>query len=417
MRTFLGLLLGSLFILLAACGPTPGGVTRVPLQTDTASTAIPVQNTKIKSKCTYLAKAPTPRPGDKDSIFAPVTARDHSFGPENAYLTIVIYNDYQCTACAQFAAALKEFQRKHPQDVRIIHRDFPLLTINDKATVATQAAEAAHLQGKFWEMHDLLFEKQAEWSKLKIGDFYTWVTEQATGLGLDAVKFNSDLTAPEIVSIPQRAWDTGTKISLPGVPFLLLNGEILKWQPTLLNNLDMILNLTLLPKRQFDSCPPAVIDPAKQYTATLKTAKGEIVIQLYAEKVPNTVNNFVFLARNGWYNNLTFQRVVPGFIVQAGDPTATGQGNPGYFIPDEIVPSLKYDRPGVVGMFNNGPDTNGSQFFITYSSAAKLNGQYTIFGQVIKGIEVLNNLTPRDALPGETLPDGDALISITIDEK
>lgn len=414
MYKFSGLLLTALLMLLVACGPTPGGITRVPLQTQTPNPL--AKSTEPASKCTYLLKAPTPNPNDP-SLFAPVTAQDHTFGPNDAYLTIVIYGDYQCTACADFVKALKTFQQKHPEDVRIVYRNFPLLTTNDKAAISTQAAEAAQLQGKFWEMHDLLFEKQAEWIKLKIGEFPAWVTEQAEGLGLDPVKFKADLTSPAIVDIPQKAWDAGLKIPLPGVPFLLVNGEIMKWQPTLLNNIETILSLNLLPKRQFDACPPMLIDPSKQYTATVKTAKGPIIVQLFADKAPNTVNNFVFLARQGWYDKLTFQRVVPGFIVQAGDPTATGQGNPGYFIPDEIVPTLKYDRPGVVGMFNNGPDTNGSQFFITFSAAAKLNGKYTIFGQVTEGIEVLNNLTPRDALPGETLPDGDMLISVTIDEK
>ena len=419
MRKFSGLLFSIIFFI-TACAPAANPVktpAATPLQGASRTILLPqVQNTETTGRCTYLAKAPTQKSGEA-SLFAPVTPKDHSFGPENAYLTIVIYTDYQCPACAQFSALLKEIQRKHPQDIRIVHRNFPLLTINDKAAISTQAAEAADLQGKFWEMHDLLFAKQAEWVKLDLGKFQAWVTEQASGLGLDPIQFKSDLTKPEIVSIPQRAWDTGAKIPLPGVPFLLINGEIVKWQPTLRNSFETIIDLDLLPKKQFDRCPPTVIDPSKQYTATLKTAKGEIVIQLFAEKAPDTVNNFVFLARQGWYDHLTFQRVVPGFIAQAGDPTATGQGHPGYFIPDEIVPSLKYDRPGVVGMFNNGPGTNGSQFFITYTSAAKLNGKYTIFGQVIKGIEVLNNLTPRDALPGQNPPDGDALLTITIEEK
>lgn len=415
MQKFSGLLLSIFVIFMAACAPATSTVQVIRI---TKTVIIPqVQSTKSIGHCTYLTKAPTPKPGEV-SIFAPVTlGKDHITGPEDAYLTIVVYGDYQCTACAQFSAKLKEIQLKRPKDIRIVYRNFPLLTINDKASITTQAAEAANLQGKFWEMHDLLFTQQSEWIKLDLTKFQTWVIEQAKTLGLDAAQFERDLTSPAIINIPQRDWNTSTKIKLPGVPFILLNGEILKWQPVLLNNLEAVISLDLLQKKQFDSCPPGVIDPTKQYTATLKTAKGEMVIRLFADKVPNTVNNFVFLARKGWYDHLTFQRVIPGFIAQAGDPTGTGRGNPGYFIPDEIVPTLKYDRPGVVGMFSNGPDTNGSQFFITYSSAAKLNGQYTIFGELIKGIEVLNNLTPRDELPGQTLPNGDALLSVTIEEK
>jgi cyclophilin family peptidyl-prolyl cis-trans isomerase len=220
-----------------------------------------------------------------------------------------------------------------------------------------------------------------------------------------------------MVALAQKAWDEGMKIKLPGVPLILINGEILKWQPTLLNDLEDIIRLDLLPKRQFKSCPPVVIDPSRQYLATLQTARGSIVIRLFADKAPNTVNNFVFLARQGWYDNLSFHRVVPGFVAQSGDPSGTGQGNPGYFIPDEIDRTLQYDRPGRVGMTNSGPDTNGSQFFITYAAAATLNGKYTLFGQVLSGMDVLNRLTARAPAPGEHLPDGDVLIAVTIEEK
>ena len=104
-----------------------------------------------------------------------------------------------------------------------------------------------------------------------------------------------------------------------------------------------------------------VIDPAKQYIATLKTEKGDIVIQLFADKAPLAVNSFVFLAREGWFNGVTFHRVLPGFVAQAGDPSATGMGGPGYFFRNETN-DLLYDKPGMVGMANSGADSNGSQF-------------------------------------------------------
>jgi len=160
-----------------------------------------------------------------------------------------------------------------------------------------------------------------------------------------------------------------------------------------------------------------VVDPTKQYFATLKTTKGDIVIHLLIDRAPNTVNNFVFLAQQGWYDNTTFFRVIPGFVAQAGDPSGTGGGNPGYFIPDEIDPALQYNQAGLVGMINSGPNTGGSQFFITYAPAASLNGQFTIFGQVISGMDVLNLLTPRDSQSGQDLPDGDSIIKVTIEEK
>jgi cyclophilin family peptidyl-prolyl cis-trans isomerase len=109
--------------------------------------------------------------------------------------------------------------------------------------------------------------------------------------------------------------------------------------------------------------------------------------------------------------------VLPGFVAQTGDPSGTGQGNPGYMFDNEIVPTLKFDQAGIVGMANSGPDTNGSQFFITYAPVPSLNGSYTIFGKVLSGMDVLEKLTPRDPQPGVSLPPGDKLISVTIEEK
>ena len=117
------------------------------------------------------------------------------------------------------------------------------------------------------------------------------------------------------------------------------------------------------------------------------------MIQLYADQAPLAVNSFVFLAKQGWFDGVTFHRVIPGFVAQTGDPSGTGKGGPGYFFKNEVS-DLRYDKPGVVGMANSGPDTNGSQFFITYAPQPSLDGSYTIFGQVIQGMDVVENLTP-----------------------
>jgi len=130
-----------------------------------------------------------------------------------------------------------------------------------------------------------------------------------------------------------------------------------------------------------------------------------------------TVNSFLFLVRNGWYDNITFHRVIPDMFAQTGDPSGTGKGNPGYYVITEFDPSLLFDRPGMVAMVNSGPDTSGSQFFITYGPTAQYNGQYTIFGEVLSGMDVLKQLTPRDPQPGTDTPPGDKLINITIQEK
>ena len=168
--------------------------------------------------------------------------------------------------------------------------------------------------------------------------------------------------------------------------------------------------------KQYAYAPPMLIDTSKQYFATVKMAKGgEFVIQLYADKAPITVNSFVFLARQGYFDGVTFHRVLEGFMAQGGDPTGAGMGGPGYKFVNEDS-DLTFDKAGVVAMANAGRDTNGSQFFITFAPVPRLNGGYTIFGQVISGMEVVNGITRRDPSKNPTYP-GDAMESVTITEK
>jgi peptidyl-prolyl cis-trans isomerase B (cyclophilin B) len=169
--------------------------------------------------------------------------------------------------------------------------------------------------------------------------------------------------------------------------------------------------------RQFSTCPPWVIDPLKQYIATLHTAKGDVVIQLFPDKAPLAVNNFVTLASSGWFNGITFYKMLPDFLVMTGDPSETGMGNTGYLFETEISASLHFDKAGVVAMDNSGPETNSGRFFITLAPAEQLYGQYTVFGKVLGGTQVLSALTPRNPQPGTVLPAGNELINITIQEK
>jgi cyclophilin family peptidyl-prolyl cis-trans isomerase len=158
------------------------------------------------------------------------------------------------------------------------------------------------------------------------------------------------------------------------------------------------------------------VDRFKQYIATIHTEKGDIVIQLFPDKAPLAVNSFIFLTRQKWFDGVTFHRVIPGYIAQAGDPSGTGKGNPGYFFQNEIN-DLNFDMPGMVAMANAGTDTNGSQFFITFAPEPQLNGGFTIFGQVLSGLDVAENLAPRDPAQGGILPAGDKIISVEIEEK
>jgi cyclophilin family peptidyl-prolyl cis-trans isomerase/2-hydroxychromene-2-carboxylate isomerase len=331
-------------------------------------------------------------------------------------VTITEYSDYQDLGSRYLAEALDRLLEEHPEEVRVVSRMLPSIELNDKSALAAQAVEAAAEQDRFWDMHRLLYAQQANWTDLSVADFEQWLGAQVSALGMDVGQFQADLKRDDIEAKVQKAWEGAQKIGVPGIPLVLINGQIYGG-PRDFNSLNDILQLLSLGKRQYASCPPITVQKNKQYIATLHTEKGNVLIQLFADKAPMTVNSFLFLVREGWYDNITFHRVIPGVYAQTGDPSGTGKGNPGYYIITEIDPTLKFDRPGMVAMVNSGPDTSGSQFFITYAPVVEYNGRYTIFGQVLSGMEVLEQLTPRDAKPLTDTPTGDTLISITIEER
>lgn len=148
--------------------------------------------------------------------------------------------------------------------------------------------------------------------------------------------------------------------------------------------------------QQYSAPPSMTIDPEKTYDATIKTASGDIGLRLHADKAPRTVNNFVFLAREGFYDGVIFHRVINNFMAQTGDPTGTGAGGPGYSFEDEFHPDLRHDGPGVLSMANAGPDTNGSQFFITHVATDWLDDKHSVFGYVISGMEAVLAIPERD---------------------
>jgi cyclophilin family peptidyl-prolyl cis-trans isomerase len=165
---------------------------------------------------------------------------------------------------------------------------------------------------------------------------------------------------------------------------------------------------------QYDEVPPTLIDTAKQYFARFKMAKGgEFVVELYPSKAPITVNSFVFLACKDYFDGVTFHRVLEGFMAQGGDPTGTGSGGPGYQFVNEDS-DLVFDKKGVVAMANAGRDTNGSQFFITFGPQEMLNGDYTIFGQVVEGMEVVNGVTRREPRTDTFMGDAIETIVVTV---
>ncbi len=167
--------------------------------------------------------------------------------------------------------------------------------------------------------------------------------------------------------------------------------------------------------KQWDTPPAMQIDPAKKYFAVIDTDLGSIKLELFAAQVPNTVNNFVFLAKEGFYDGTIFHRVITDFMVQGGDPTGTGRGGPGYRFDDEFDPNLKHDKVGVLSMANAGPGTNGSQFFITHLATPHLNNRHSVFGQLVEGEDIFLSIPERD--PAKVNSPAVTLKSVTIFEE
>jgi len=157
--------------------------------------------------------------------------------------------------------------------------------------------------------------------------------------------------------------------------------------------------------KQYSSPPAMQIDESKRYAATIQTNRGDIVIDLHADKAPRTVNNFVALARDGFYDGVKFHRVIADFMIQGGDPTGSGSGGPGYRFGDEFHPELLHDGPGVLSMANAGPNTNGSQFFITHGATNWLDNKHSVFGRVRSGQDVV-----------DAIQQGDVMESVSIEE-
>ena len=165
-------------------------------------------------------------------------------------------------------------------------------------------------------------------------------------------------------------------------------------------------------QQRFDRAPEMALDPKSDYFAVFHTSRGPIKARLYAQDAPITVNNFVFLAQQGFYDGTTFHRVIKNFMVQGGDPTGTGTGGPGYKIKDEFHPKRRHDRPGILSMANAGANTGGSQFFITHTPTPHLDNKHSVFGEVIEGLDNLMKIRERD--PQRDRQPGDVLERVEI---
>ncbi len=241
-------------------------------------------------------------------------------------------------------------------------------------------------------------------------------------MGLDEEQFAADLDSGKYAAYVSSLEEEAVNIGLPGTPAAVVDGEVVAggglpidfavWD----NFIGSTIAVAALADRQYDAAPPMSLEQGKSYTARVAMEDGgEFVLELNQDAAPLAVNSFVFLANEGWYDGVTFHRVLPGFMAQTGDPTGTGMGGPGYEFVNEIDPNLSHDGPGVVAMANSGPDTNGSQFYITLAPATHLDGSYTIFGRVIEGMDVVEGITARDPSINPQAPPGDKIESVTIE--
>ncbi len=348
----------------------------------------------------------------------------YALGPEDATLTIIMYGDFQCAICARYARDVETVRATYPDDIRLVWRYFPDTRSHDKAALALQAAEAAAAQGRFWDMHDELFAHLDDWIDLSPDEFRAALREYAGVLDLDVARFDAELDAGTYAGVIEAAQRDAAALGVVGVPFLLFNGVPFSGRDDFFG-FDEAARLALLAKRQFDAPPPYALTPdTTTYRATIVTEKGDIMIDLYPDAAPWAVNSFVFLAQQGWYDDVTFFYVIPDFIAQTGDPSNTGRGTPGYTLPDEHANGLRFDQPGRVALAqpDGVPDSAGGAFFITLDAltpSEDWDGQFTIFGQVTAGLDVVQALTPRNTNDPVNFPDpppGDRVITVRIEE-
>ena len=314
---------------------------------------------------------------------------------------------------------VESLKEAYGDDLRVVYRHFPLITIHDKAQITSEAAEAAGAQGKFWEMHDLLYERQQDWSSEPEDKIVDLLVGYAEEIGVpDAEQFRTDLAENTYADKVLADYDAAVGAGLTGTPTFVVNQVNFPSQAFGLSyqGLEAFINLMTLRENWFEQ-PEQVIDPEKEYVATIETEKGDIVVELFPDTAPVNVNSFAFLAQNGWYKDGTFHRVLPGFVAQGGDPTGTGIGFPGYRCGDEVVATRTFDEAGIVSLANSGPDSNGSQFFITFDAVPQLDPNFTIIGRVIEGMDVADSLTPRDPQQDLNPEPGDTIIDIKIEEK
>ncbi len=352
-----------------------------------------------------------------ESRIPPVTEEDHVHGPADAPITFIEYADFQCPACSGLASMREYLEERHGDEIRFVYRHLTLISIHDKAVITAEAVEAAHAQSKFWEMHDLLYERQQEWYALSEDEMQAPLIEYAEELGLDTDRFAQELDDHIYREKILADYEEYSQYGQMATPTYVVNNVFypqIGLDPAII---DAFVRLVAYPPQQYTEVPPQVIDPEKEYVATIQTNKGDIVVELLPSYAPVNVNSFVFLAQDGWYDGQAFFFVEPGVRAHSGDPTNKGFTLPftGYTCGDEITPDVTFDEAGMLAMFTPQPGYNSSHFMITLAPIPEANGRFTIIGQIIEGMDIAESLTPTQPGAGHAPPD--VIETILIEEQ
>ena len=425
-------------MLLSSCAPKSGmsgADTQVPLSTATPSpTAISIAT---ETALPDLTVDPTIIPTIAFTASAPATCQlssiipeidtlaefnvpsaseiDRAYGPSSPKITILSYCNFQNPACKSLVFNLADLQQQYEEEVRIVLRQYPQPEIYDKSLLAAYAVDAAGLENRYWQMNNILYSLQSDWVNLSAEEFTEWLVEQAETLDITRAQWEANMASDSVRSRIAQTIDEAAGLQISATPILFFNNVMVRTgiDP---DSLTVLVDYFLLPEKAYTVCPAFEIDTTKSYTARFTTEKGDILFELFDDAAPQSVNSFISLARDGWYDGSTFFRVIPGFVAQGGDPSNSGLGTPGYGISSEVDPALRFDTPGLLALNRNTDGLSGSQFFITYTELPEMDGQFTIIGRVIEGMSVVNSLRPRDPEADEILLPADILISVTIEE-
>lgn len=406
-------------LLLSACGTSAAEPTAAPTAVPTTET----ETTGGEEATPAVVSASEENPCISFSILGQiltspypdlpeVTQDDRILGPFDAPVTFMEYSEPQCPYCAQLEPIITAFQALYPDDVRVVFRYRPFQeSFHDKSILGSQAMEAAGMQGKFQEFKNWLFERQSKnpnnpahanladsefWVAVAPDQFDEWLAARVPELGIDPDQFLEDMFSDAVVEKIAAAKASADQLAINGTPTLFVNGYPFEesWaQGT--GIFSVYTELLLHQEKEFKTCPDLLIDTAKSYTASIETTQGIVKVELLDDIAPYAVNSFIFLADQGWYQDLPI--ITNDELVLSGDPTGTGYGGPGYIYKDEVSSDLNFSQPGMLATYALGQGLNWSTFFINKASIEGQSGR-TIFGKVIEGMDLVNSLTTSDSI-------------------